>query len=149
MSSAMATQQFAANVLRTGARKAVRSAPVRANRMTVRAAASNGGLPIDLRGAFPTDSFASPAPHATSPAHRRGGDPSRKCTFRVIPIDPSRVVVRRACSAPSPARSRAKNRASRAIRRVTGSTSIDVFLERNAKPEGGCQFLRSRSALAD
>ena len=37
MSSAMATQQFAANVLRTGARKAGRSAPVRANRMTVRA----------------------------------------------------------------------------------------------------------------
>jgi hypothetical protein len=51
MSSAMATQQFAANVLRTGARKAGRSAPVRATRMSVRAAASNGGLPIDLRGA--------------------------------------------------------------------------------------------------
>jgi len=63
MSSAMATQQFAANVLRTGARKAGRAAPVRANRMTVRAAASNGGLPIDLRGAFPTDSFASSAPN--------------------------------------------------------------------------------------
>jgi len=117
MSSAMATQQFAANVLRTGARKAGRSAPVRANRMTVRAAASNGGLPIDLRGAFPTDSFASPAPHTTLPAHRRGGDPSWKRTFRAIPIDPSRVVGRRARSAPSPARARAKNRASRAIRR--------------------------------
>jgi hypothetical protein len=51
MSAAMATQQFAANVLRTGVRKAGRTAPVRANRMTVRAAASNGGLPIDLRGA--------------------------------------------------------------------------------------------------
>lgn len=52
MSSAMATQQFAANVLRTGARSAGRTAPVRAARMTVRAAASNGGLPIDLRGEF-------------------------------------------------------------------------------------------------
>ena len=40
MSAAMATQQFAANVLRTGVRKAGRTAPVRANRMTVRAAAS-------------------------------------------------------------------------------------------------------------
>ena len=108
MSSAMATQQFAANVLRTGARKAVRSAPVRANRMTVRAAASNGGLPIDLRGAFPTDSFASSAPHATSPAHHLGGDPSQKRPFRVIPFDPSRVVGQRACSAPSPARARAE-----------------------------------------
>ena len=106
MSSAMATQQFAANVLRTGARKAGRSAPVRSNRMTVRAAASNGGLPIDLRGAFPTDSFASPAPHTTLPAHHRGRDPSWKRTFRAIPIDPSRVVGRRACSAPSPARAR-------------------------------------------
>ena len=88
----MATQQFAANVLRIGARKAGRSAPVRANRMTVRAAASNGGLPIDLRGAFPTDSFASPAPHTTLPAHHRGRDPSWKRTFPAIPIDPSRVV---------------------------------------------------------
>lgn len=52
MSSAMATQQFAANMLRTGARSAGRTAPVRAARMTVRAAASNGGLPIDLRGEF-------------------------------------------------------------------------------------------------
>jgi hypothetical protein len=117
MSSAMATQQFAANVLRTGARKAGRSAPVRANRMTVRAAASNGGLPIDLRGAFPTDSFASPAPHSTVPAHRRGRDPSRKRASRGTRIDPSRVFGRRARSAPSPARARAKNRASRAIRR--------------------------------
>jgi hypothetical protein len=112
MSSAMATQQFAANVLRTGARKAGRSAPVRANRMTVRAAASNGGLPIDLRGAFPTDSFASPAPHSTVPAHRRGRDPSRKRASRGTPIDPSRVFGRRARGAPSPARAREKNRAS-------------------------------------
>ena len=51
MSSAMATQQFTANVLRTGARNA-RKAPRAASRMTVRAAASNGGLPIDLRGEF-------------------------------------------------------------------------------------------------
>ena len=46
----MATQQFAANVLRTGARKAGRSAPVRATHERPR-----GGLrrraPIDLRGA--------------------------------------------------------------------------------------------------
>jgi len=121
MSSAMATQQFAANVLRTGARKAGRAAPVRANRMTVRAAASNGGLPIDLRGAFPTDSFASPAPHSTVPAHRRGRDPSRKRASRGTPIDPSRVVGRRARGAPSPARARARKIAHRRIRRATGS----------------------------
>lgn len=52
MSSAIATHSFAANVLRVGARNAGRTAPSRANRMTVRAAASNGGLAIDLRGAF-------------------------------------------------------------------------------------------------
>ena len=66
MSSAMATQQFAANVLRTGARKAGRSAPVRANRMTVRAAQTDLTLPIDLRGTFPSGVTV-----AVSPAMRR------------------------------------------------------------------------------
>ena len=37
MSSAIATHSFAANVLRVGARNAGRTAPSRANRMTVRA----------------------------------------------------------------------------------------------------------------
>ncbi len=36
MSSAIATHSFAANVLRVGARNAGRTAPSRANRMTVR-----------------------------------------------------------------------------------------------------------------
>jgi len=52
MSSAMATQQFTANVLRTGARNA-RKAPRAASRMTVRAAQTDLTLPIDLRGECP------------------------------------------------------------------------------------------------
>ena len=53
MSSAMATHQFTANVLRTGARNA-RKAPRAASRMTVRAAQTDLTLPIDLRGTFPS-----------------------------------------------------------------------------------------------
>ena len=49
MSSAMASQSLCANVLRTTTRRA-RTAPARAQRMTVRAAAGDRTLPIDLRG---------------------------------------------------------------------------------------------------
>jgi hypothetical protein len=114
MSSAMATQQFAANVLRTGARKAGRTAPVRANRMTVRAAASNGGLPIDLRGALPDAEHRLPealARHATACAHRVVLDPISKLRYRTAAIGSSRVLARRTRRrANTGARAKAKNR---------------------------------------
>ena len=74
MSSAMATQQFTANVLRTGARNAradghagSRTGSLAASRMTVRAAQTDLTLPIDLRGTFPSGVTVAVFPATISP----------------------------------------------------------------------------------
>ena len=53
MSSAMASHSIAANVLRAGARVSRRATANKATRLTVRAAASERTLPIDLGRAIP------------------------------------------------------------------------------------------------
>ena len=108
MSSAIATHSFAANVLRVGARNAGRTAPSRANRMTVRAAASNGGLAIDLRGAFHfsrrRDFVCARTASATPQIPSRKIDPTENECDNTGPIGAAGVVGSRIQHAPSPAR---------------------------------------------